>query len=97
MRRALHFWRPIVKLSLEVRCIEDFLDQVAEFFDGETPVSPETLFEDLDGYAITARAYLQRIRLHEALECLRSADPTFPAQTQYDQWVANTQGPRMED
>ena len=44
--------------------ITEFLDQVAEFFDVETPVSPSSLFTDpVDGEAITARGLLQRIRL----------------------------------
>lgn len=44
--------------------IAAFLDQVAEFFDNETPVSPDSLFTDpTDGEAITARGLLERIRL----------------------------------
>lgn len=44
--------------------IESFLDDVAEFFDSGTAISPDTLFTDpRDGEAITAQGLLERIRL----------------------------------
>jgi|HubBroStandDraft_4_1064222.scaffolds.fasta_scaffold05566_13 hypothetical protein len=44
--------------------ITEFLDQVAEAFDADDAVSPETIFTDpVDGEAITALGLLQRIRL----------------------------------
>lgn len=52
---------------IETELIEVFLDQVAEFFDNGTPIHPDTLLEDSAGYAISAQALLQRIRLHEAV------------------------------
>ena len=56
----------------ELAAIEAFLDDMAIFFDEEKSVSPDTLFTDpADGEAITARAMLQRIRLHESLARLR--------------------------
>lgn len=53
----------MLKLTRE-ELIEFFLDDVAEFFDAESPVSPDALFTDpRDGEAITARGLLERIRL----------------------------------
>lgn len=44
--------------------IDFFLDDVAEFFDAETPVSPHAIFTDpRDGEPITARGMLELIRL----------------------------------
>jgi hypothetical protein len=52
--------------------IEAFLDDMAVFFDEEKPVSPDTLFTDpVSGQAITARAMLLRIRLHESVARLQ--------------------------
>jgi hypothetical protein len=50
----------------EQKYLAAFLDQVAEYFDAETPVSPETLFDDpIDGQPTTARRLLRKIRLGE--------------------------------
>lgn len=44
--------------------VTEFLDQIAEFFDADSPVSPDAIFTDpADGEAITARGFLERIRL----------------------------------
>jgi hypothetical protein len=44
--------------------IAGFLDEIAEFFDADLPVSPDALFTDpVDGEMITARGLLERIRL----------------------------------
>ena len=52
----------------------DFLDQVAEFFDNETPLSPDSLFTDpRDGEAITARGLLELIRLGKTDKPVRSS------------------------
>lgn len=50
----------------ESRLITQLLDGMAQCFDRELPMTPETLME-CDGYQVTARQLLQSIRLHEAI------------------------------
>ena len=57
--------------TLEASFVESFLDSVAELFDNDKPIHCDTLIADpVTGYAISAGALLQRIRLHEALDRL---------------------------
>lgn len=53
----------MAKLTRE-QLIENFLDQVAEFFDAENPVAPMDLMVDpIDGETVRARDLFERIRL----------------------------------
>lgn len=42
---------------------EQFMDQVAEYFDAEMPISPDSTFINTDGKEMTARRMFEIIRL----------------------------------